>query len=307
MAKLIIMIGIPGSGKDTIIKNSFNDTMVVSSDEIRKELFGFENQLDNQVVFNEMNKRTKQYLENGMDVIYNATNTSKKYRKNLITEMSKYGEVDALLCICSIETILARNLTRTERRLPYDKLIGYIRNIDIPLFYEGFKHIYIIRTDNYNYMPVLLYQQYLYSIEKEYSQDNPYHEESLLEHHNTTCKYIADNYPNDYLALRLIASLHDIGKIYTREYDDNKKYYRYFNHEKISAYIYLLISIEHSDEIVEISNDNLIGAALIYHHMDIYKSNLEKTKMLLGENIFNKLLILMEADKYRGESNEKIN
>ena len=79
---LYIMIGLPGSGKDTIAKQiqavDRLKNVVLSSDNIRMELFGWEDQSKNGRVFEEMNKRCKEYLYKGFNVIYNATNLSKK-------------------------------------------------------------------------------------------------------------------------------------------------------------------------------------------------------------------------------------
>ena len=62
---LYIMIGLPGSGKDTIAKQiqavDRLKNVVLSSDNIRMELFGCEDQSKNGRVFEEMNKRCKEY------------------------------------------------------------------------------------------------------------------------------------------------------------------------------------------------------------------------------------------------------
>ena len=95
---LYIMIGLPGSGKDTlaqqmaphITKLTSIETIILSSDNIRNELYGWEDQTHNGEVFQEMNKRCKKYLQDGKHVIYNATNLNLKRRRALIDEMKKY-------------------------------------------------------------------------------------------------------------------------------------------------------------------------------------------------------------------------
>lgn len=96
------MIGIPGSGKSTLAQTL--DGIVVSSDEIRKEFFGSEDpdkctdllkrwveqypeaktMSVNSFVFKVMNERTCKLLQEGNNVVYDATNTTVSYRKETV-------------------------------------------------------------------------------------------------------------------------------------------------------------------------------------------------------------------------------
>ena len=72
--KLIILCGIPGSGKSTYAKTyterNYN-TIHLSSDEIRKELYGDENIQGNPgEVFTLMQKRAVEAFNNGYSVLY---------------------------------------------------------------------------------------------------------------------------------------------------------------------------------------------------------------------------------------------
>ena len=122
---LYIMIGLPGSGKDTLAKSMQEhitritsiDTVILSSDDIRNELYGWEDQTHNGEVFQEMNKRCKKTLQDGKHVIYNATILNLRRRKALISEMKKYyNNVFAVLCLATMGTLVERNFTRPERR-----------------------------------------------------------------------------------------------------------------------------------------------------------------------------------------------
>ena len=58
----IMMIGLSASGKSTCAK-AIKEATIISSDEIRKELFGdYKDQKHNHLVFEEMRKRIKQSL-----------------------------------------------------------------------------------------------------------------------------------------------------------------------------------------------------------------------------------------------------
>lgn len=118
------MVGLPGSGKDTYIRKYLTDCKIVSSDDIRLELFGFEDQTRNAEVFSEMRRRTKELLKAGESVVYNATNLSSRRRKSLANEMKKYCDQIWIVCMdVSLDELLKRNEFREERHVPENKII----------------------------------------------------------------------------------------------------------------------------------------------------------------------------------------
>lgn len=316
---LYIMIGLPGSGKDTIAKQiqavDRLKNVILSSDNIRIELFGWEDQSKNGRVFLEMNKRCKEYLSKGFNVIYNATNLSKKRRMALINEMNKYANIDAILCLCPIGTIFERNFIRFERHIPEDKLFQMFRTMDIPMKYEGYNNIYYINTDKrYNSREMI---DWFLEIGKDYDQQNEHHNATVQDHLLLTAQ-MAFQYSQDE-NLYEAGRFHDIGKPYSREWNEDKQKYTYYEHHRMSAYLYLLYSTYDFDIYIYnkethlyrgIEDKNMVNlkkfsdnvleiATLIYHHMDKFIGNLEKTKELLGDELYSKLEILMKADAYR--------
>lgn len=311
-ANLYIMIGLPGSGKDTLAVNMLkyltkitpNSTTIISSDDIRKELYGWEDQEHNGEVFQVMNKRCKELLSQGTNVIYNATNLNLKRRKALINEMKKYyDKVFAVLCLATISTLVERNFTRPERRLPMDKLFQMFKNIDIPMKYEGYDQIFVGYSNNYDedYSDFL---SWMLNIGKNYDQHNEHHNATVLEHLELTSKK-AFELSNGDENLSIAGRFHDIGKPYSREWNDDKQKYTYYNHHTISAYLYLIYwQFKHNNHyylLNPLDDKAMEISTLIYHHMDKFIGNLEKTKELLGEELYKKLEILMESDSYREE------
>lgn len=74
---LIVMCGLSGSGKSTLAKKIADkrDAEIISSDELRKEMFGDEtHQEDKNKLFTEYNKRIRAALERGSDAISDKTN-----------------------------------------------------------------------------------------------------------------------------------------------------------------------------------------------------------------------------------------
>ena len=64
MVKFYMMIGLPASGKSTIAKeiSESEDAVIVSSDEIRREMGDVNDQSKNTEVFEEVERRLKQNI-----------------------------------------------------------------------------------------------------------------------------------------------------------------------------------------------------------------------------------------------------
>ena len=84
---LIVMCGLAGSGKSTLAKKIAveRNAEIISSDELRKEMFGDEtHQEDKNKLFTEYNKRIRTALERGSDVIADKTNLSIRSRRAIL-------------------------------------------------------------------------------------------------------------------------------------------------------------------------------------------------------------------------------
>jgi len=92
MTSLVLLIGISGSGKSTWIKNNkskWTNTVVVSPDEIRRELTGnVSDQSRNKEVFELTNILTIHHLKNGKNVVLDATNLDTIYRIPFVEDIS---------------------------------------------------------------------------------------------------------------------------------------------------------------------------------------------------------------------------
>ena len=248
MARLIMMVGLPGSGKSTIAERYKNneafferEVVIHSSDSIREELFGERDQTQNQKVFDELHSRVKRDLDKGLTVIYDATNLSRKKRRHVINNIAKGHNVECLFLWVGIDRLFAINQERSEEeKLPREKLEQLVKTTHVPLYEEGFKKIEFI--DVYDEC----YSEYktvgdiieIYRLEN-YDQNNKYHSLSLGGHLRASVVY-AEEYSKildyDYgEALQEALKLHDIGKPYCRE-DKEDGSSSYIGHECVSAY-----------------------------------------------------------------------
>lgn len=148
--KLYILIGIPCSGKSTYANKNFNDpnTVIVSTDEIRRELTGtyrFSLETNNRV-FEIAKVEIQTWLDKGYDVVFDATNTNKKYRKKFIgIGIKNEAQIIGIVFRTPIKLCLIRNSMRdSERKVP-EEIIVKMSNFNSELdASEGFDEVIFV-------------------------------------------------------------------------------------------------------------------------------------------------------------------
>lgn len=110
--EVIMMCGLPGTGKDTWIKTVYPDYPMISLDEIRKEykISPTDNQ---QEVVRIAKSRAKQLLRQKRSFVWNATSVTPDIRTKLISLFTSYH---AYVKIVFLETDYAENLFRNKNR-----------------------------------------------------------------------------------------------------------------------------------------------------------------------------------------------
>ena len=173
MSKLYVTVGFPGCGKTTWAKEQKIDWH--SSDEIRKEL----NTLDNNIVFTEMRKRAIQSIENGRNCIYDATNVSRKDRRDILFSAKKRNVWRVcVLFLVPISECKRRNQLR-EDVVPDYVYDNMIRRFDVPLTDAEFDEIIIIHNGEMSAEEKeMLSSDYVAS----FDQHSPFHSLTLGEH-----------------------------------------------------------------------------------------------------------------------------
>lgn len=108
----ILLSGLPGTGKDTWIREHAGCLPVVSLDDLRKEMKV--SPVDDQGrVAQAAKEQARQYLRARQPFIWNATNLTESMRSNLISLFEAYG---AAVRIVYLETGWEENLRRNEGR-----------------------------------------------------------------------------------------------------------------------------------------------------------------------------------------------
>ncbi len=303
MTKIIVLVGLPCSGKSTIAQNiarEYNAT-IFSSDSLRMELYqNVNDQEHNQELFVELHKRIKNHLKNGGNAIYNACNISYKRRIAFLAELKKIPcEKICILMATPYEECLRRNAER-ERKVPSYVIERMYRSIDIPWYYEGWDDIQVEYGEYENYFGWPW--DWVEKVD-DYNQHNSHHALTLGEHCRQTVrnadKICAEDRPIMSTEIRYAALLHDEGKFFTQTFKNSKgeitEQAHYYNHERVGSYDSLFY---------EISCHNLYVATLIRWHMQPYfweKDNNEKLhhkyRQLWGEQLYRDIMIIHAADR----------
>ena len=147
-----MLIGLPGCGKsyyaDGYRRNP--NVKVFSSDDIREEVYGDASVQDApDKIFDIMKQRTLEALDAGYDVVYDATNVIRKYRKELLKSLPEYVSKIATVCWAPLEVCIERDASR-ERKVGKAVIDKMLRRWETPYYDEGWDAIYFHNTAIWN-------------------------------------------------------------------------------------------------------------------------------------------------------------
>lgn len=151
MARVHMMVGIPGSGKSTYSKilQEKCGYPIVSTDVVRTLHPDWEESL----IWPEVYRLCAEYLSNNQDIIYDATNITPKVRNRFKEEVNKifcsyeiiayYFDVPVDVCVKRVDE---RNKIPGNLFLPTEVIASYGERIIKPTFEEGFVEIIDIES-----------------------------------------------------------------------------------------------------------------------------------------------------------------
>ncbi len=319
---LHVMVGLPGSGKSTYIKNNAKDgDVILSSDAIRKELFGdINNQENNEKVFNTMRQRLKAAMDEGKDIWYEAMNHTTKSRREIFQHVHDNYEIRAEVIATPIEKCIQR-AQNPDRELELGDHAQFVvkrraKEFNLPVKSEGFDEINFVFSPKEELknlaesLPFISREMHLMD------HENPHHLETVGAH-----AYNVQKVNEEYTKLTgkrimhpVFAYLHDIGKLYTKKYDEKKDFYRFFFHENIGAYILLSeydldkigIPFEEVIKNIELVNIHMKGFDLnrVENMEDAY--GYDKLVKTYGREILEEVAIFNRFDNIGSKTANKI-
>ena len=153
MPTLYMLIGVPGAGKSTWIKNRTwaDKTTVVSSDRFIDEEAERQGKTYNEV-FSEYVKIATKLMENhalvaqanGLDIIWDQTNTSIKSRKAKLAMLPGYEKIAVVFKTPDAEELARRLASRPGKSIPDNVMRSMIDNLQAPSEEEGWKEVWYV-------------------------------------------------------------------------------------------------------------------------------------------------------------------
>ena len=292
--RLVVLVGLPASGKSTWARKrseEFSFSQWISSDNIRVEN---NYNISNEKVFKIMWEKTKLAATEEKEIIYDATNLSSKRRKHLVDKFVSFCEkqhisysIECIIFLQPMKVLYQRNAKRMGReRVPIEVMQRMLRSFQMPALWEGFHYITVDESSQGEVLPmdkICLMEQ-----------DNPHHNLSLGAHLFKTHAQAVGTMR----VLEMAALYHDVGKYWTKEFDD-KGIAHYYNHENVGAYMVALHFLEKGCLHLMEYHKVII---LINYHMRPYvweksKKVKEKDKKIFGNMIVFELEKLNKYDR----------
>ena len=151
-----IMIGLPGSGKSTWIKENVFDqkTRIISTDNILEDIAKKHDLTYNEVFSDNIEEATKQFWNeideatfNGENIIIDRTNMTVSSRRKIISRIPKNYHIVGVNVSCNDSlTHSMRLASRKGKHIPTHIVENMARSYQIPTKDEGFDSITFLNT-----------------------------------------------------------------------------------------------------------------------------------------------------------------
>jgi putative nucleotidyltransferase with HDIG domain len=129
--EVVLMSGLPGSGKDYWIRENLPNWPVISLDALRKEMNVPPDETPGNVIV-EAKNRAREYMKSGRSFVWNATNTTKQMRQQLINFFAGYqARIRIVYLEVPLEEIWRRNRSRAAT-VPEAAIQRMANRLDIP-------------------------------------------------------------------------------------------------------------------------------------------------------------------------------
>lgn len=151
--ELVVMVGLPGSGKSTVIRQRYPNHVVVSSDDIIEKLADADGKTYDEVfkqyigrASGEMKSTFKNAVKNDENIVWDQTNLSKKKRRGILQQIPDHYRVVAVVFNIPDKVRAERAGQRTGKTIPDHIMKSMERSYNPVTKDEGFDNIIEIRN-----------------------------------------------------------------------------------------------------------------------------------------------------------------
>lgn len=310
MGKLIILVGLPGSGKSTYAKEfarTHANTFIFSSDEYRERLLHDVNdQSQNELVFKTLYAEARKCLEQDCTAIIDATNMTRKSRKRCLEKFKDMNIIRECHIIPTFFDVCIERDAARERTVGEEVIRRMTASFEVPMLFEGFDEIVIPE------MGELVYHKERWHDVADrmrmFDQKNKHHKFTLWNHCQNVYDCMIEELKQEDRSViennNLVSACvyHDVGKLYTQTIDEEGQGH-YYCHANYSA-LWIL-----GAGLTENVYNNIEIAFYAGEHMhirDIVRGKTEtinKYRELFGPILFSNLLLLINCDNFGAKQN----
>ncbi len=151
MPTLYMLVGVPGSGKSTYIKNN-NLGVVLSTDDFIERVADSQNSTYNDVFKSNiktatsvMNEMLKTAVAEERNIVWDQTNLTVSSRKNKLSRIpDTYKKIAVVFPTPNNEELQRRLNSRPGKTIPYHIMKSMINNLQYPSKDEGFDEVVVV-------------------------------------------------------------------------------------------------------------------------------------------------------------------
>lgn len=312
MQQLLVMVGLPGSGKSYWAKKlqaaEDHPTEIISSDSLREELLGdASDQSHKELIFGTLYQRMNIYLAEGKSVIIDATNTTYKARSYIFSNLKKPDVYKVACIVCTPQFKCVRQ--DAARAVPVGKQVihRFLNSFQVPQKFEGFDEIHFLGLPDESSPKEPKLSELLGTMDS-WDQMNPHHKYSLGEHcRRCSTLFSWGELVKSYPIQAVTGLLHDVGKLYTQTISVQGVAH-YYHHAHVGAYFlmchpqYIQVAAQKfsgrplsHEEVLEVLF--LVNYHMLAHQLQQNTKIHQKWIGRLGEDRFQLLMKLGRCDR----------
>jgi predicted kinase len=148
---LVVMVGLPGSGKSTFIKNNFAGYTIVSSDDIIQKKADEEGKTYTDVfkkyvgmASGQMKQDFKNAVRNNENIVWDQTNLTKKKRRGILNQIPDHYYTVAVTVDPADDVRYSRMTGREGKDIPMEVIRNMEKSYQPPSKDEGFDKIVVV-------------------------------------------------------------------------------------------------------------------------------------------------------------------